>query len=310
VRIAVAYDSAADGDARADVAGVLESVHAVVERLVARGHAAFPVPVGLPLERLLSRLSNVELAFNLAEGMGGAASAEPRVAALLELAGVACTGASSETLALCRRKDRANAVLQAAGIAVPRWTVAVTGAEPDWDTFPAIVKPLGEDGSVGIEEWSVVDDPLELRAALDRIGGNGMVQRFVDGRELNVGFVGSAVLPVAEIEFVGTQRVVSYAAKWSAGSVADRATRPVCPARIPASLAGEVVELARAAWVAVEGRGYGRVDIRTDGAGRPYVLDVNPNPDLAPGAGLARMAGVAGWDYGELVGRIMDVALA
>jgi D-alanine-D-alanine ligase len=310
VRIAVVYDHEADGDASADVAGVLDSVHAVVETLVAGGHAAFPVPVGLPLERFLSRLSKVELAFNLAEGMAGRSDAEPRVAALLELAGVPSTGASSDTLSLCRRKDRTNAVLQAAGVPVPGWALAAGGTDPDWTWFPAIVKPAGEDGSVGIHEWSVVEDAIELMGALARLGGDGLVQRFVGGRELNVGIVGGEVLPVAEIEFAGPQRVVSYAAKWSAGSVDDRSTVPVCPARIPPALRGEAVEAARAAWSAVGGRGYGRVDLRTDDAGRPYVLDVNPNPDLAPGAGLARMAEAAGWDYRELVRRITEAALA
>jgi D-alanine-D-alanine ligase len=308
VRIAVVYDGAADGDSPPDVTGVMDSVRAVVEALIAAGHAAFPVPIAPPIERFLSRLSGVDLAFNLAEGVGGDAEGEPRVAALLELAGVACTGATSETLSLCRRKDRSNAVLQAAGVPVPEWAMAGPGLEPEWDTFPAIVKPAGEDGSVGIHEWSVVEDPLELRAALGRLAGPALVQRFVGGRELNVGIVGGAVLPVAEIEFSAPQRVVSYAAKWDALSPADLSTRPVCPARIPAPLEADVVEVARAAWSALGGRGYGRVDVRTDDGGRPYVLDVNPNPDLAPGAGLARMAGVAGWDYGELVRRIVEAA--
>lgn len=306
MRIAVVYDQAADHvEASPDVAGVLESVHAVVETLAAAGHATFSVPIGLRLALFLSRVTAVDLAFNLAEGVGGRSEDEARVAALLELAGIPFTGASSETLSLCRRKDRSNAVLRAAGLPVPEWAVVSSGGDGDWAGFPAIVKPAGEDGSVGIHEWSVVEDRLELRAALARLGGAGLVQRYVGGRELNVGLVGSEVLPVAEIEFADPQRVVSYAAKWAADSVDDRSTRAVCPARIPARLEQEVLVLGRAAWSAVGGRGYGRVDIRTDEAGRPYVLDINPNPDLAPSAGLARMAAAAGWGYGELVRRII-----
>jgi D-alanine-D-alanine ligase len=309
VRIAVVYDHAAEGAARPDIVGVLESVHAVVESLSAIGHAAFPVAVGLPLDRFLSRLSGVDVTFNLAEGMGGRSEDEARVAALLELTGIPFTGASSETLSLCRRKDRSNAVLQSAGLPVPLWTMATVGSDPDWRYFPAIVKPAGEDGSVGIHEWSVVEDRLELRAALDRLGGGGLVQRFVGGRELNVGIVGADVLPLTEIEFAGSQRVVSYAAKWSAGSLEDLSTRPSCPAPLPATLREEVVELARSAWAAVGGRGYGRVDLRADEAGHLYLLDINPNPDLAPGAGLARMAAAAGWVYPELIRRITESAL-
>jgi D-alanine-D-alanine ligase len=162
---------------------------------------------------------------------------------------------------------------------------------------------------VGIGDDSVVDDAVELGFALARLSGEALVQRFVPGRELNVGFLGDVALPVAEIVFSGPHRVVSYAAKWETGSAADLATSPVCPAAIPPALEAEVLALAWAAWAAVGGTGYGRVDLRADEDGRPRVLEVNPNPDLAPGAGLARMAGVAGWSYTELVGRIVAEAL-
>jgi D-alanine-D-alanine ligase len=227
----------------------------------------------------------------------------------MELAGRPLTGASSETLALCRRKDRVNALLEARGLPVPAWTVARRGERPDWSTFPAIVKPVGEDGSVGIDERSVVDDPFELNGALERARGESLVQAFVGGRELNVGIVGSVTLPVAEIEFSGAQRLVCYAAKWEPGSVADLSTTPVCPALIPADLAVEAAALAREAWAAVGGHGYGRIDLRTDEDGRLFVLEVNPNPDLTPGDGLARMADAAGWGYAGLVGRILREAL-
>jgi D-alanine-D-alanine ligase len=106
------------------------------------------------------------------------------------------------------------------------------------------------------------------------------------------------VLPVAEIEFAGRQRVVSYAAKWDAGSDATGATPAVVPRPYPGTpSATSAVDAGPGAWAAVGGRGYGRVDLRTDDAGQPYVLEVNPNPDLAPDAGLARMAEAAGWGY-------------
>jgi D-alanine-D-alanine ligase len=201
-----------------------------------------------------------------------------------------------------------NAILHAHGLPIPAWAVAGEDTADDWTTFPAIVKPAGEDGSVGIHEASVVEDALELRAALQRTPAPALVQAFVGGRELNVGIVGDAVLPVSEIVFSGRQRIVSYAAKWSPGSSADLGTRPVCPARITATLHAETVALAREAWAVVGGAGYGRVDLRTDAAGRAHVLEVNPNPDLAPGAGLARMAGAAGWGYDGLVARILEEA--
>ena len=83
----------------------------------------------------------------------------------------------------------------------------------------------------------------------------------------------------------------------------------VCPPAVPKPLAERLVKTAEAAWRAMQGKGYGRVDLRVDERGQPWVLDVNPNPDLNDDAGLFRMARAAGWDYPELVRRIAEVAL-
>lgn len=307
MRIAVTHDGGARGGSP-DTAGVLEAVDAVVGSLGRLGHSAFPIPVARPLERVLPRLAAVDLVFNLVEGLEGRGAEEPRLAALQELAGRPLTGAGSDCLALGRRKDRVNALLAAEGLPVPTWALAGPTTAPDWNAYPAIVKPAGEDGSVGIHDSSVVADPWALQGAIAATPAPALVQAFVGGRELNVGIVGATVLPVSEIVFSGDQRVVSYAAKWSAGSRADLGTRPVCPARISGTLHDQVVELARRAWAAVGGTGYGRVDLRTDAAGEPWILEVNPNPDLAPGAGLARMAEAAGWGYDGLIARILEEA--
>ena len=102
--------------------------------------------------------------------------------------------------------------------------------------------------------------------------------------------------------------VVTYAAKWDTGSVYDRGTVPrvLGEPRLVARLA----TLARQVWAAVDGAGYGRIDVRMDERGRTWVIDVNPNPDLSPGAGLARQASTAGWSYPELVARIVEAAFA
>ena len=73
--------------------------------------------------------------------------------------------------------------------------------------------------------------------------------------------------------------------------------------------AERLARTAEAAWRAMQGKGYGRVDLRVDAQGRPWILEVNPNPDLNDDAGLSRMARAAGWDYAELVRRIAEVAL-
>jgi D-alanine-D-alanine ligase len=107
----------------------------------------------------------------------------------------------------------------------------------------------------------------------------------------------------------GMWKIVSYRSKWITGSDEDLGAAPKCPADLPKSLARELERIALEAWTAVGGKGYGRADFRIDRSGQPWLLEVNPNPDIAPGAGLARMAGVAGMDYPALVRRVCELAL-
>lgn len=319
MRIAILYDDVdSRPDALPDERGVLEAVEAVELALRDLGHAPVRVPVGATLDEWLTRLlaAEVALVFNLCEGAGGSSANEARVAAAIELMGVSMTGNPSETLALARRKDLVYALLAAAGEPVPAWLAFDPGEPPPapgW--FPAIVKPADEDASVGISQRSVVRNDAEFAAAVAaaRRSGGLVVQQFLDGRELNVGIVGDEVLPIAEIDFAalpeGAWPLVTYEAKWVPGSPEDLGTRPVCPASLDEATRREAVRLARAAWRLVGGRGYGRVDLRADHTGRLHVLDVNPNPDLSPSAGLARMAAAHGWDYVDLVARIVREAL-
>jgi D-alanine-D-alanine ligase len=121
------------------------------------------------------------------------------------------------------------------------------------------------------------------------------------------------VLPVSEIHFdampKGMWRIVSYRSKWATGSDEDSGAQPKCPAELPAALTEELQRIALQAWRVVGGDGYGRVDFRIDRAGKPWILEVNSNPDLAPDAGLARMARVEGLDYGALVRAICERGL-
>jgi len=262
------------------------------------------------------REGEFDLVFNLCEGLSGQGSEEHLPAAAVELLGLPMTGARALTLGLCLRKDIVNAHLRALGIAVPEWAVSRPGEPLAWRRYPAIVKPAAEDASLGIDDASVVRDGRELETARARAHQSWervLVQRFVDGRELNLAVVGDRVLPHAEIEWAlpdGLPRVVSYAAKWDTGSVYDRGTVPRLLGAREERLSARLDAVARRVWAAVDGVGYGRIDVRMDERGRVWVIDVNPNPDLTPSAGLARQAAAAGWGYPDLVARIVGAALA
>ncbi len=103
--------------------------------------------------------------------------------------------------------------------------------------------------------------------------------------------------------------IVSFEAKWVSGSEQDLGTRPICPAALPAEQAEQLQQLAARTWQLMDGRGYARVDVRLTPQSVPYVIDINPNPDLSMDAGLARQARAAGWSYDQLIRRILEEAL-
>jgi len=314
MRVVILYDPGAEDWTAEDVRGVMQAVTQVGQSFAALGHAVRKQPVRHDM-RWFQAARQADLAFNLCEGVHGRSEWEEHVVATLEFAGVPVTGASAWTLAACRRKATANAILTQAGLPIPRWTVAQGRIQDDFP-LPAIIKPAAEDASAGLDRGSVVADRKALRArvaAMTEQFDEVLVQQYVAGRELNVGFVGDRALPIAEIDFSGmppgSWPILTYAAKWDTGSPDDLGSVPVCPASLAQKLAERLVRIAETAWRAMQGKGYGRVDLRVDEQGRPWVLEVNPNPDLNDDAGLSRMAKAAGWDYAELVRRIAEVAL-
>jgi D-alanine-D-alanine ligase len=327
-RIAVLYnvdfeDACPEDDpmwaSRADVALVATSV---ATALASSGYDPQLVGVDGDLAGLRGRLLDIEAdcAFNLCESLVGDARLESAVPLVLELLGVPFTGSPPEVLGFALRKDRVKQRLEAAGIPTPAGRVLAKASEPCDLGFPLIVKPVREDGSAGICRASVVWNAAELAARVETIVTSfrqpALVEQYIDGREFNVAMLGHPtprVLPLSEIDFTAlpsdSPRIVSYDAKWTSGSVDDLGTVPVLHPSLPNSVAARVRRVASEAFRAVGVRDYGRVDVRLASNGVPYVVDVNPNCDLSPHAGMARAAAAVGIDYTALAGLLVRYAL-
>lgn len=278
-------------------------LHAVARGIAAclPGEAAIAGVRGTPAEMLeLLDRHRPEVVFNACEAPLGRPELEAHVAALLEWAGIRFTGARSETLALCRRKDRTRAVLAAHGVPVP-----------PTDGFPCIVKPMDDDGSAGMDPASICRNAAELAVARRRLPGRVLVERFLPGREFAVALWGRTEpdhASIGETIFYDGLQLITYAAKWDRDHPDfDNAVIQYDHPRAPA-LEAAVLETARAAWRAVEGHGYLRIDIRLDEAGEPFVLDVNPNPEVGPWAGMCRAVQEAGWRWEDFIRRQVEWA--
>ncbi|OGU34449.1 MAG: hypothetical protein A3K13_08125 [Gemmatimonadetes bacterium RIFCSPLOWO2_12_FULL_68_9] len=314
LRVAILYDGGASDWSKQDIQSVLDPVNQIGNLLASLGHRVVRVPVHPDL-KWLDYVRRADLVVNLCEGIGGVSRWECMVAGTLELTGVPFTGASSWTITICHNKAVVNALLQTAGLPVPRWLVPVAGKVPSDFPLPAIVKPAAEDASVGIDQASVATSHRQLRrrvAHVEREYGTALVQQYVGGREFAVGIVGSKILPLSEIDFHGMPEgawpILSFDAKWTSGCPEDLGSQPVCPARVESWLAKRLRAVSLSAWRAVRGQGYGRVDLRVDETGQPWVLEVNPNPDISDDAGLSRMAQAAGWSYDDLILRMVELA--
>jgi D-alanine-D-alanine ligase len=316
-------DSTPEGDpgwaARADVASVAASV---VKELAAGGMETELVPVDGDLAAMRERLlaSSPDCVFNLCESLAGDARLESATPLVVELMGIPITGSPAHVLSRALYKDRVKEVLRRAGVPSPESCVLSRPDDPCDLAFPLIVKPVREDGSAGILPRGVVHDAASLRAIATELQRDFrqpcLVERFIEGRELNVSLVGypsARVLPLSEIDFSlmpeGEPRIVSYDAKWREDSPEFRGTKPVLHPVLPPGVAARVRRVALDAFRAVGLRDYGRVDVRLAASGVPYVIDVNPNCDLSPTAGMARAASAVGMEYGALVRLLVRYAL-
>ena len=314
VRIVILYDMGATDWTQEDVHAVLGCVDATSHALEQEGHEVERVAVGSDFT-WLDRVRTADVVFNLCEGVGGQSHLESHVASTIELLGVPATGVSAWTMVMCYDKPMLNTILAANGLPIPAWRVPTDDTDLDDFPLPAIVKPASEDASIGVDQGAVVTDADELRervAWAHKEFGDVIVQQYIAGREIAVAFVSDEVLPLSEIDFSTMPEdhwpIVTFEAKWSPNSPDYKGTVPVCPADIDDDLRDRIVTIASDAWKTVRGHGYGRVDFRIDDEGSPWLLEVNPNPDSSPDAGLANMAMAHGWTYDELVMRILAEA--
>lgn len=333
-RIVVLYNTDYDAEQATltgpDVTSVRDSAKAITRALAECGHTVELTGVhGVEVYAVLAhvREQKFDLLFNLCESMDNNSLNEPTFAGLLDLFGIRYTGADLLALASCLHKQRTKDILVAHGVPTPPYRYLVDEislADPALDAldYPWFVKLAHEDASLGITEANVVRDGAALRARsrelMHEYKQAVIAERYVEGREINVTVMGNGrdarTLPLHEIDFAAMPsdrpRIVSYAAKWEEGHVDYAGTKPVPLRAATPELVAAVEQVALAAYRAIELRDYGRVDLRVDGTGQPWVIDVNPNPDISPDAGVTRAAAAAGMTYPQLVGEIARIALA
>ena len=303
--------------------GVIECAQAVTGALQAAGLSVAQVPIHSDVESALAPYPPTQwVVFNLGEGMEGRLFEEARIAWALEAMGYCFTGSGGQALVLSTHKGWAKTLLAASGVDTPPWWLWRHADEVDMLAadlpFPLIVKPVAEDGSIGLGPEAVVHTVPDLRERVayivERYRQAALAEVFVAGREFNIALWGDPpdVLPLAEIDFSAFAdpytSIVSFAAKWEAGSFEYQHTPVLCPAPVDAALAQRIADRARRAWSAIGCQGYARIDMRLGDDSIPHVVEVNCNPDLSPAAGFYQAARAAGHSYQDMVVHILEHA--
>jgi D-alanine-D-alanine ligase len=267
----------------------------------------------------------VDVVFNLVEFFHGRPEDEMLAASFYELVEIPYTGAPPITLSICQNKPLAKTVLRSYDLPTPRSITIRTMA--DFKSrhnlhYPLIVKPACEDGSGGIENASIVSSPEALKARVEYVLSDfkmdALVEEYIEGRELNVAVLGNGenrrALPISEITFEdmpeSLYKIVSFQAKWDTMHEAYHKTIPSCPADLPADKTEEAQQLALRATEALGTRDYARVDMRMNANGELFILEINPNPNLSEGTGIARSAEAAGIEFKDLLKEIVECALS
>jgi D-alanine-D-alanine ligase len=254
--------------------------------------------------------------FNLMEGDAADPAREVRFAAWMEARNIPFTGNPAAALSLALRKDLARERLAARRVPIAQGVVAhdarfdLRGLRGPW-----FVKPAAADGSIGVDEGSAVADEPALRARVawlqKHLGGACLIERYLPGAEVNVSLFpdrrGELQVALSALDFSacppGTN-FVTYSCKWDPDSPAKDARSVPAADLVSRATLARAEEIGRAAFAAMGCRGYARIDMRLDERGEPHVIDVNPNPDLDPGAGFSLSAGFLGISHEELIGRI------
>jgi D-alanine-D-alanine ligase len=264
---------------------------------------------------------NPDVIYNFVESVEGVSTYESYIAGLFELLGYEITGCSPITLGNCLNKARTKAILNSRDILTPEYrTLRKTKRFTEKEIklrYPLILKLMNEDASIGISEFSVVKNYTELRKQfsflVETYNQDIILEEYIQGRELNVAILGGRVLPISEINFEGLPEefpnIVTYDGKWTEGSIYYNHTKPVCPAELPERLRKKIYMTALASYDAMNCRDYARVDIRLSNNDEPYVIEVNPNPDISSDSGFARAAAADGISYDDLLYTIANFAL-
>lgn len=297
----------------------------VLSTLRSLGHDVRTLGIAADLAPLRAALEETrpDIVFVMIEEFDGRTDTVPYLVGYLDLIGQAYTGCGPDGLVLASGKALQKKILRHHGIPVPDFALFPRGAafrRPSRLPFPLIVKSTTAHGSIGIAQASIVADERRLRERVryihEEVETDAIAERYIDGRELYVGLLGNSrvrTLPVWELIFenlpAGAAAIATERMKWNLAyqNKLGIDSRPATD--LPEALRKRIASMCRRAYRALRFSGYARMDLRLSPEGKVYLLECNPNPNLAYGDDFAASADMAGLPYAKLMERIVGLGL-
>ncbi len=261
----------------------------------------------------------VDIVFNISEGYEGR-NRESQVPILLEMHGIPFVGSDALTLGITLDKIMAKRVFISEGVHTPKFFEVNSlnnldsVLEGNHRAFPMIVKPRFEGSSKGLSDNSRVKNKEELKKQIELIINTykqpALIEEFIIGQEFTVAIIGNdpvEVLPVVQVEIDGTVELGEQF--YTFARIQSDRLKYRCPAPISKELETRIKDQALKAYRSVECRDFGRVDVRVDKKGQPYILEINPLPSLSTEDVFMLISKAIGITYERMIGRIIETAL-
>jgi D-alanine-D-alanine ligase len=307
-----AYAFGRDNEKKADCE-VLEVAQAIQASLETNGYNVELVDL---FSTAIAELRRYDWVFNLAECVNGFPVTDYEVAEQMENLNIYFTGSRSIALKNCLDKATTKCELLRNGIATPAYAVfSPENRILNLLAYPLIVKPIHEDGSIGITRDSIVKNTVELEKQVQFIHETykqaALVEEYIEGRDISASIIGNGteaeVLPLSEITYteqVGA-KFLTFDTKWECGTMEYQLSTAHCPCQLEPEMDQLIKAIALQSYRVMGCRDYARVDFRLRG-NQPFVLEVNPNPCINPiDSGFVRCCNAGGYSYSDIVIKIL-----
>jgi len=297
----------------------------VITTLKSMGHHAYGVGLGSDLEAVGKALEEFKphIAFNLLEEFDGKALFDQHVVSYLELMKQPYTGCNPRGLTLAHDKALTKKILSFHRIPAPAFAVFPMGqkrARPRRLRFPLLVKSVIEEGSVGISQASVVNDDEKLRERVEFIHrqtqSHAIAEQYIEGREIYVSVIGNRKLQTyTPWELLiqnlpeGALNIATGRLKWNP-DYQKKVGLVTRAADLPPELQRKLERLSKRIYRLLSLSGYARLDYRMTPDGEFYLLEANPNPQIAMNEDFADSAAHCGLSYEELLQKILTLGLS